>query len=84
MVVEDVMRGVLTAGNESSRELKHDVLERHLTDLQPSMHLTGPAPPVAFRQSTEASMTSAQSWGFCLLFFTAEPPEGMTAQCLYI
>jgi hypothetical protein len=72
------MRGVLTASNESSRELKHDVLER------PRCTRRGPAPPVAFRKSTEASMTPCTEFGILFALFIVEPPDGMTAQRLYI
>ena len=83
MVVEDVMIGVLKGGNESSRESKHDVLERHSTDFKSRYNTTGARAASHVSEIYRGIDDPAQSWGFCFLF-TAELAEGATTQHLYV
>jgi hypothetical protein len=80
MVVEDVMIGVPKGGNESSREPKHDVLERYPSLIAHDLARAASRVSEIYRGIDDP----AQSWSFCFDLFTAQLAEGIIAQRLYI
>ena len=82
MVVEDVMRGVLTAGNESSRELKQ--FGTTFNRFKTLDALDGACTASRVSEIYRGIDDLRTELGILFALFTAEPPEGMTAQRLYI